>query len=67
MIYITVILQLQTHYAGEEDPSFLLEDEDLDEGEEDDDGEVTGWVTELSSFLENALLNAEHFKATKNS
>ena len=42
MIYITVILQLQTHYAGEEDPSFLLEDEDLDEGEEDDDGEVTG-------------------------
>ncbi|XP_068697755.1 importin-4-like isoform X2 [Montipora foliosa] len=40
-----------THYAGEEDPSFLLEDEDLDEGEEEDDGEVTGYSVE-NAYLE---------------
>lgn len=34
-------LCFQTHYANEEDPSFLLEDEDL-EGELEDDDEVTG-------------------------
>lgn len=30
----------QTHYASEDDPSFLLEDQDLEEDEDDD--EVTG-------------------------
>ena len=36
---------IQTHYAIEDDPSFLLEDEDLegDEDVENDDDEVTGY------------------------
>jgi len=39
----SVTLYFQTHYANEEDPSFLLEDEDLGgELEEGDDDEVTG-------------------------
>lgn len=37
-----------THYASEDDPSFLLEDQDL---EEDDDDEVTGYSVE-NAYLE---------------
>ncbi|XP_015772090.1 PREDICTED: importin-4-like, partial [Acropora digitifera] len=41
-----------THYANEEDPSFLLEDEDLGgELEEGDDDEVTGYSVE-NAYLE---------------
>ncbi|RMX51322.1 hypothetical protein pdam_00004673, partial [Pocillopora damicornis] len=41
------------HYASEDDPSFLLEGEDLegDEGVEDDDDEVTGYSVE-NAYLE---------------
>ncbi|XP_022799795.1 importin-4-like [Stylophora pistillata] len=42
-----------THYASEDDPSFLLEDEDLEGvgGVEDDDDEVTGYSVE-NAYLE---------------
>lgn len=42
-----------THYAIEDDPSFLLEDEDLEGvgGVEDDDDEVTGYSVE-NAYLE---------------
>ncbi|CAH3171023.1 unnamed protein product [Porites lobata] len=39
-----------THYASEDDPSFLLEDEDLEDDDEDDD-EVTGYSVE-NAYLE---------------
>ncbi|XP_078355887.1 importin-4-like, partial [Oculina patagonica] len=39
-----------THYASEDDPSFLLEDEDLEEDDEDDD-QVTGYSVE-NAYLE---------------
>ncbi|KAK3745056.1 hypothetical protein QZH41_014548, partial [Actinostola sp. cb2023] len=39
-----------THYASENDPSFLLEDEDLDQGIEDDE-DITGYSVE-NSYLE---------------
>ncbi|XP_020631239.1 importin-4-like [Orbicella faveolata] len=42
-------VKMSTHYASEDDPSFLLEDQDL--GEEDDDDEVTGYSVE-NAYLE---------------
>lgn len=44
-MYAIFLLLIQMHYASEDDPSFLLEGEDLegDEGVEDDDDEVTGY------------------------
>ena len=44
-MYAIFLSLIQMHYASEDDPSFLLEGEDLegDEGVEDDDDEVTGY------------------------
>lgn len=44
-MYAIFLLLIQMHYASEDDPSFLLEGEDLegDEGVEDNDDEVTGY------------------------
>ena len=44
-MYAIFLLLIQMHYASEDDPSFLLEGEDLegDEGVEDDDDDVTGY------------------------
>lgn len=46
---------VQTHYATNDDPSFLLEDEEINEEDTEDEEDITGQIQTYSNLLLEVL------------